>query len=195
MSSTARELFDAARRQHAKQKGGRHLTTQYICVPHQLPPSLKDSAWSPPDTERDMPDQYVQGDHDCHAVMRLVDGLTYQGHQSRKVRALAERELQELVGDHWQQRVLCKLYAGQPWNDPDFRRLANDLDWEDLYPEVNGDFCLTGDVVGADEEGYANVFHEALMSEDVAREAGLVVEDGSVYRKEVSDGCPTPQDI
>jgi hypothetical protein len=194
MASTARELFDAARRQYAKREGGKWLATLYIGVPHQLPPWMKDSDSHPPETDGEMPDQYVDGDHDCQAVMRLIDGPTYQGHQSAKVRRLAEVELDRLLPSHWQERLLCELYAGHPWNDPDFRLLANDLDWADLYPEVDfvlnphGDFCMTGEVVGADEEGYANVFHEAMISEDAARKAGLVVEEGSVYRKEVSDG-------
>jgi len=188
MASTARELFDAARRQYAKREGGAHLSTRYICVPQQLPPKVKDSFCAPPDTEGEMPDQYVEGDHDCHAVMRLVDGLTYQGHQWAKVRSLAERELRERLSGDWQERVLCKLYAGDPMSSQDFRLLSNDLGWEQLYPEVDGDFDLTGCVVGADEEGYLNVYHDAMMSEDAAREAGLEVDEGSVYRKEVSDG-------
>lgn len=182
MSSTAKELFDAALRQYAKQKGGQHLTTQYICVPHQLPPKLMDSAWSPPETDGEMQDQYVAGDHDCHAVMHLIDGLTYQGHQSLKVRALAEKELDSLMPDYWQERVLCGMYAGDPMSDPDFRRLSNDLQWDGVWPEVDGDKCLTGGIVGS-EDGYASVMNEAMMREDVARAAGLVVEDGCVHVK------------
>lgn len=194
MASTARELFDAARRQYAKREGGTWLSTLYIGVPHQLPPWMKDSVNHPPYTHGDwMPDQYVDGDHDCHAVMQLVDGLTYQGHQSAEVRRLVAEELSAWLPTHWQERVLCKLYAGDPMSSPDFRLLSSELGWEQLYPEVDGNFCLTGHVVDADEEGYANVYHEAMMSEDAAREAGLKVEEGSVYRKEVSDGCSPDQ--
>lgn len=187
MASTARELFDAARRQYAKREGGKLLTTLYIGVPHQLPPLMKDSDSHPPEQDGVMPDRYVAGDHDCRAVMRVVDGLTYQGHQSAEVRRLAEEELDTWLTPHWQEEVLCQLYAGHPLDDPDFKRLSNDFQWHGLYPLVDGDFELTGGVVDSDAEGYLNVYHDAMMSEEDAREAGLVVEDGSVYRKEVSD--------
>lgn len=187
MSSTARELFDAARRQHAKHHGGAYVAALCIGVPHQLPPWMADSDSHPPEKEGEMPDQYGEGDHDCQAVMRLVDGLTYQGHQAAKVRRLAEVVLDAMLPSGWQERVLCQLYAGDPMSDPDFRLLSNDLQWQQLYPEVDGNFDLTGGVVAADEEGYLNVYHEAMMSEEDAREAGLKVDEGSVYRKEVSD--------
>ena len=187
MASTARELFDAARRQYAKREGGKWLTTLYIGVPHQLPPWIKDSDSHPPERDGEMPDQYVAGDHDCQAVIGVVDGLTYQGHQSAEVRRLAEEELDTWLPDHWQEEVLCQLYAGHPFDDPDFQRLSNDFQWHGLYPLVDGDFELTGGVVDSDAEGHLNVYHDAMMSEEDAREAGLVVEDGSVYRKEVSD--------
>lgn len=183
MSSTARELFDAARRQYAKQEGGKLLTTLYIGVPPQLPPWMKDSDSHPPEKEGDMTDQYVEGDHDCQTVMGVVDGLTYQGHQSAEVRRLAEEELDTWLPTHWQEKVLCQLYACHQYKDRDFKRLSGDFTWHGLYPLVDGDFDLTGGVVAADEEGYLNVYHEAMMSEEDAREAGLVVEDGAVYRE------------
>lgn len=183
MSSTAKELFDAALRQYAKHKSGKYVSTLYICVPHQLPPVIKDSDFDPPEADGEMPDQYVAGDHDCRSVMRLVDGLTYQGHQAIQVRSLAERTLQDFLPDHWQEEVLCRLYSGQPMWNPDFRNLSRDLRWDVLWPEVDRDKCLTGKVVG-EEEGYVSVFNEAMMREDVAREAGLTIEDGCVYSEE-----------
>jgi hypothetical protein len=182
MASTASELFDAALRQYAKHKGGQHLSTQYICVPHQLPPKLMDSYWSPPETDGEMVDQYVAGDHDCHAVMALVDGLTYHGHQALRVRRLAEKELSDLLPDSWRERVLCQLYSGHSITDPDYKRLADDLLWDCVWPEVDGDLLLTGNLVG-DEDGYANVRDEAMMQEPVALAAGHTVDDGHVVLK------------
>jgi len=146
MSSTARELFDEFRRGRARSHGGAFVLTLYIGVPHQLPPWIKHSDSHPPEKEGEMPDQYVEGDHDCQAVMRLIDGLTYQGPQSAEVRRLAEDELDTWLPTHWQEELLCELYAGHPFDDPDFKHLSNDFQWHGLYPLVDGDFDLTGGV-------------------------------------------------
>ncbi len=180
MASTVRELFDAALRQHARLRAGKYLATFYIGVPHQLPPKIMDSSLNPPDREGELADQYVRGDHDFHACIPLIDGLTYQGHQAPAVRTLAARHLRGVLGADWMERVLCKMYAGSPMHDPDYRRLADGLAWDDLWPVVDAEKCLTGEVVES-EEGYANVLNEAMMREDVARAAGFVVADGFVH--------------
>lgn len=185
MASTPDELYRAALRQYAKHHGGKYVATQYICVPHQLPPRVVDSGRNPPETDGEMDDHYVAGDHDCHTVMPLIDGLTYNGHQWAKVRALAERELDDVLPSHWRERVLCEWFSGCHMSDPDFRRLSDKLPWDGLWPVVDGERLLTGGIVES-EDGYASVCNEAMMLESDAREAGLVVEDGAVH---LTGGC------
>jgi hypothetical protein len=180
MASTPDELFRAALRQYAKHHGGEYVATQYICVPHQLPPRVVDSQLNPPETEGELPDQYVTGDHDAHAVMPLIDGLTYVGHQFARVRSLARRYLRPILKPHWEEVVLCDMYRCDHMSDTDFRRIGEDLLWDGVWPEVDADRHLTGRIVES-EEGYANVLNEAMMREDVAIAAGLVVEDGCVH--------------
>jgi hypothetical protein len=182
MASTASELFDAALRQYAKHKAGDYLAAWYVGIPHQLPPKLMDRGLNPPDTEGEMPDQYVAGDHDFHGCIPVIDGLTYKGHQAAKVRSLTLRHLRGVLDSDWQERVLCQLYSGHSITDPDYRRLANDLLWDCVWPEVDGDLTLTGNLVG-DEDGYANVRNEAMMQESVALAAGHAVDDGQVVLK------------
>lgn len=173
---TVRDLFDAALRRYAIANGD-DPATLYICVPHQLPPLVKDSDWYPPDPEAG--DQYVAGDHDYLSVMPLADGLTYRGHQYAEVHGLAVREISSLLPAHWMERVLCRLYAGHPMSDPNYRMLWDDLSWDGVWPEVDGDLLLTGELVG-DDEDYASVLDDAMMQVSVAEEAGLVVSDGYV---------------
>lgn len=182
MGLTADDLFHAALRQYAERKGGDYLAGWYIEIPHQRPPELTCATFFPPDPEAD--DQYVLGDHDLNGCIPVTDGLTYVGHQALKVNSIARRKMREVFGSEWEASVLCDLYAGQPMSDPDFRRLSGDLLWDCIWPEVDGDMHLTGGIVG-DEEGFANVMDEAMMREDVAKKAGLVVEDGYVHAKEV----------
>ena len=183
MRDTVLAVFNAALKQYAKRKAGDYLACQYIAVPHQLPPKLMDSTFSPPDKDGELPDRYVLGDHDFHACVSLIDGLDYVGHQAIEVRRLAQRELRQVLDSTWQESVLCDLYSGTSMHDPDYKRMASDLPWDCLWPEVDADFCLTGGLVD-DGEGYASVMNEAMMQESVAEAAGLVVEDGHVHTKQ-----------
>jgi len=171
-------VFHAALKRHATNKAGDYLAGAFIAVPHQLPPTLMDNSFSPPDEEAG--DQHVLGDHDFHRCVSLIDGLDYVGHQAIKVQALAAQKLRLVLGLDWQERVLCDLYYGTAMSDPDYRRLAGELLWDCVWPEVDADKCLTGRLID-DGEGYANVMNEAMMSENVARAAGLVIEDGYVH--------------
>jgi hypothetical protein len=187
MSSTARELFDAALRQHAKHKAGDYLSCWHIGVPHQLPPRLIDSGYNPPETDGEMADQYVKGDHDFHTCIHVLDGLTYRGHQGAEVVGLARRKIREVLDYGWEEQVLCELYAFEHMTNADFKRLGDDLLWHGVWPEVDGSCHLTGRIV-SDEEGYVNIDDEAMMREETAIASGLDVVDGRAKRVEVSDG-------
>lgn len=184
MAAITEKEFRVALREHAL-KAGDYLNTKYIGIPHQLPPVVKDSHFAPPDEDCD--DRYVAGDHDYHACVSLIDGMTYTGHQQAQVRTLAERYLDKEFGRNWMAEVLCEMFAGHRIDDPEFRKLNESqslaIAWDDLWPEVDAVLRLTGRCVGS-EEGYVNIDDEAMIEESEAIAAGMVIEDGRVVSYE-----------
>jgi hypothetical protein len=75
--------------------------------------------------------------------------------------------------------------AGLTLGSAEWQEARDAVDWEGLWPEVDGDGELTGKVVGS-EEGYLNVENEAMIAEDVARRAG--------WRIDTAEGTAAPSD-
>lgn len=155
------------------------IGTLYIGIPHQLPPKVIDADINPPDEEDG--DRYVKGDHDFHGCISLADGLAYEGHQAIAVRRAARKEVHSWLRDGWwQERVLCKVFDGERFDCPAFTAISDTLDWDCIYPVVDGEFCLTGEIV-EDTGGYVMVDRvRAAMPEADAKDAGHPVKDGCV---------------
>lgn len=77
---------------------GCRVSDLYIGIPHQLPPRLWDATKHPPEEGDEHEDAYVKGDHDWHACIPLLTAITWAGHQSAKVQALATSVVREIEG-------------------------------------------------------------------------------------------------
>jgi hypothetical protein len=78
-------------------------------------------------------------------------------------------------------------YASREWNEA-----GRDADWTGVWPEINRDGKLTGDVVYAgDDYTFLNVEDEAMIAEDEARAGGWEVdaEEGRAYQPLSSNGA------
>lgn len=71
---------------------GLQLFTCFIGVPHQRRPFLLSRELDGAPVEENG-DRLVAGDHDLHAVVRLIDALNWRGHQKELVHELAEELL------------------------------------------------------------------------------------------------------
>ena len=57
----------------------------------------------------------------------------------------------------------------------EWRRLAELVQWDCCWPEIDGDGLITGDIVG-DQGGFLNVADEAMIDEQVAFDAGWPID-------------------
>lgn len=73
---------------------------------------------------------------------------------------------------------LCRAFAGEPMTYRPFRKMADVLPWQDLWPEVDGQMRLTGRVVDSSSTVHVNVGDQAMMPMSEAKSAGYEVEDG-----------------
>ena len=73
---------------------------------------------------------------------------------------------------------LCRAFAGEFLTYPAFRRMADCLAWDDLYPEVDSIMRLTGRVAQANSGLHARVGDDAMMPMSEVKQAGYEVEDG-----------------
>lgn len=64
------------------------------------------------------------------------------------------------------------------YRSDEWHALAALIDWQDVWPEVDGDGCLRGSIVTSGESGYLNVDDEAMIEVEVARSGGWRIEDG-----------------
>lgn len=90
MMTVTDDTFDIAR--------GCKVSDLYIGIPNQSPPRLWDATQHPPEKSADHEDSYVKGDHDWHACVPLLSALTWSGHQSPRVQALARCVIREIEG-------------------------------------------------------------------------------------------------
>ena len=142
----------------------------YVCIPHQLPPRIKSSVFEPPEEG----DRYVLGDHDMRETIPLYAALSYRGHRDVAVHSLAIGRIAEELPSNWLERLACEQFQGTRISDQEFRRVLSLLPWIQVYPEVDGDLCLTGRIVDCDAEGYVNVDDDALMPEELAKDWRVV---------------------
>ena len=74
--------------------------------------------------------------------------------------------------------ILAQEGYSLDYRSGEWRALAEIIDWQDMWPEVDGDGCLRGSIVTSGEEGYLNVDDEAMIEVEVARRGGWRIEDG-----------------
>jgi hypothetical protein len=79
----------------------------------------------------------------------------------------------------------CEDNIGVHYESPEWTAVANDLDWENHWPVVDGDGLLTGDVYesGDGSEGWANVDDVAMV-----RMTDLPPEEQASIRREQRSG-------
>ena len=68
--------------------------------------------------------------------------------------------------------------TGTHYTSPAFRRALDGGDWNNIWPEIDGDGNLTGRLIGSGEDGYANVDDDAMIDLDVAKASGWTIDDG-----------------
>jgi hypothetical protein len=57
----------------------------------------------------------------------------------------------------------------------EWQRLAGTVDWDCVWPEIDGDGLITGSIVG-EEGGFLNVRDEAMIDQLVAADAGWSID-------------------
>lgn len=74
------------------------------------------------------------------------------------------------------EETLCKVFLGARLDDPVFKELSDDLRWDNVWPVINADMRLTGDLsdCAEDERLYGC---DAVISVDDAREAGWEIDE------------------
>ncbi len=78
---------------------GCEMSEQFVCVPHQRAAYADDARTSPPDLDGEMADQHVADDHDLHICLDVESALSWSGHQSAKVQAIARKLFSEAIGE------------------------------------------------------------------------------------------------
>jgi hypothetical protein len=70
------------------------------------------------------------------------------------------------------------LFAGVHMDDKLWQRVADAFDWEDVWPVIDGDCCLTGEVVEPKDWDYFPHWPswDAVIHRDVAQAAGWTVD-------------------
>lgn len=74
--------------------------------------------------------------------------------------------------------ILAQEGYSLDYRSDEWRALSEIIDWEGMWPEVDGDGCLRGSIVTSGEEGYLNVGDEAMIAADTARRSGWRIEGG-----------------
>lgn len=83
--------------------------------------------------------------------------------------------------------TICQQFAGKHYRDRQFRQVSSAADWNQVWPEIDRDGNLTGSLVG-DEDGFANVDDEAMISTAEAHAGGWTIHDGQAE-------APRPIDV
>ena len=107
----------------------------------------------------------------------IVDALVDAGVDADAARTAVEEGRFAALGDP--ESVAAQL-QGMYYRSAEAQRIAASIDWDNEWPEIDGDGVFTGRVVGS-EEGYANVDDDAVIEIGVARAAGWDIEDGAAY--------------
>lgn len=80
---------------------------------------------------------------------------------------------------------VTKAFAYTHMDDPLWDRVSQAFDWEYVWPEIDGEFRLTGAVIEQEDRDYFPVApsHDAVIHRDVAAAAGWVIdlEEGCAY--------------
>lgn len=77
-------------------------------------------------------------------------------------------------------RALAKQASGLRYDSPDAIAILDQEDWSQIWPVVDGDGILTGEIVGS-EEGYVNVEDLAMVAvADLSTEQRESIADGYV---------------
>ena len=152
------------------QKVDELLPNDYVCVPHQSPPFIRDSEYDPPEREDD--DRYVRGDHDFHAVMSVGEALFFTGHQQYKVQAAATKYIDENLGTFWLEQMAVDFMCGWHIDCPETQAImdCDAIGWDCVWPEVGSDLRVTGYLSEGDGlvANYYNKAHIRLTEEQIA---------------------------
>jgi hypothetical protein len=81
---------------------------------------------------------------------------------------------------------VTKLFAMTHMDDPLWERVSAAFDWQDVWPEIDAECRLTGEVVEPIDQHYSHYpSWDAVIHRDVALEGGWVIdhEQGYAYPK------------
>lgn len=73
--------------------------------------------------------------------------------------------------------TICQRFSGRNYRDREVRQSMAAADWNQVWPEIDREGNLTGRLVG-DEDGFANVGDEVMISTAEARAGGWTISDG-----------------
>ena len=146
------------------------LKSEYVCVPHQLPPFIRDSEYDPP--ERDDDDRYVRGDHDFHSVMSVGEALLCTGHQQYKVQAIAAKYIHKYLGTFWLEQMAVDFTLGWHIDWPETQAImdCDAIGWDCVWPEVGCDLRINSYLSEGDGlvANYHDKAHIRLTEEQIA---------------------------
>lgn len=74
--------------------------------------------------------------------------------------------------------ILAQHGYGLEYRSAEWIALAEFIDWQDMWPVVDGEGCINGSIVTSGEGGYFNVDDEAMIEVEVARQSGWRITDG-----------------
>lgn len=85
---------------------------------------------------------------------------------------------------------VTKAFAGHHYMTEEFRQVSAAFDWSNVWPVVDADCDLTGDVVEPDENFLRVYDDEAVIRKDVARAGGWEMdrEEGTAWPPGMRDG-------
>ena len=174
--------------EYLREKVDEILKNDYVCVPHQLPPFIRDSEYEPPEDEDD--DRYVRGDHDFNSVMSVGDALFFTGHQHHKVQAIAAKHIHENLGTFWLEQMAVDFMCGWHIDWPETQAImdCDAIGWDCVWPEVGSDLRINSYLSEGDglTVSYLNKAHIRLTEEQIAT---LKIEAASHGDEELVDCC------
>jgi hypothetical protein len=148
------------------------LRKEYVCIPHQSPPFVRDADSWPPNRDND--DRFVDGDHDMHSVVTIGEALSYYGrHQDWKVRDTAGRYIRDILGSWWLEGQAVEFMAGWPVDSDKAAQIfdAECLRWDNVWPEIDGNLCILpylsegdGLIAAYDCLGHYRISEEELLA-------------------------------